>query len=234
MKKTFLLAGAAILFAAGAAQAADIVDAPVSDWSGFYAGINAGYGGGTFDYPANLSIPEFRETGLDYDFGADITASGFFGGLQAGWNYQIDNIVLGVEGDINLSNIESELELYSDTASASLSGGSEVDWYGTARLRAGFLATPDLLLYATGGLAWGSVTAQYDLDLNQFNQLVGEFIPTSDDTSESHMGWTVGGGLEYRLTENIGLFTDARYMFSGVSRLPNNNLMWRYGLRFAF
>ena len=41
MKKTFLLAGAAILFAAGAAQAADIVDAPVSDWSGFYAGINA-------------------------------------------------------------------------------------------------------------------------------------------------------------------------------------------------
>ena len=42
MKKTFLLAGAAILFAAGAAQAADIVDAPVSDWSGFYAGINAG------------------------------------------------------------------------------------------------------------------------------------------------------------------------------------------------
>jgi hypothetical protein len=44
----------------------------------------------------------------------------------------------------------------------------------------------------------------------------------------------VGGGLEYRLTENIGLFTDARYMFSGVSSLPNNNLMWRYGLRFAF
>ena len=130
MKKTFLLAGAAILFAAGAAQAADIVDAPVSDWSGFYAGINAGYGGGTFDYPANITTPAFEEnnpfSGLDYDFGADITASGFFGGLQAGWNYQIDNIVLGVEGDINLSNIESELELYSDTASASISGGSPV------------------------------------------------------------------------------------------------------------
>ena len=44
----------------------------------------------------------------------------------------------------------------------------------------------------------------------------------------------VGGGLEYRFTENIGLFTDARYLFSGVSGLPNNQLMWRYGLRFAF
>jgi hypothetical protein len=44
----------------------------------------------------------------------------------------------------------------------------------------------------------------------------------------------VGGGLEYRLTENIGLFSDARYIFSGVNNLPNNNLMWRYGVRFAF
>ena len=44
----------------------------------------------------------------------------------------------------------------------------------------------------------------------------------------------VGGGLEYRLTETIGVFSDARYMFSGVAGLPDNNLMWRYGLRFAF
>ncbi len=44
----------------------------------------------------------------------------------------------------------------------------------------------------------------------------------------------VGGGLEYRVTENIGLFSDARYLFSGVNGLPNNQLMWRYGLRFAF
>jgi hypothetical protein len=44
----------------------------------------------------------------------------------------------------------------------------------------------------------------------------------------------VGGGLEYRVTETIGLFTDARYLFSGVDGLANNQLQWRYGLRFAF
>jgi hypothetical protein len=44
----------------------------------------------------------------------------------------------------------------------------------------------------------------------------------------------VGGGLEYRVTENIGLFTDLRYLFSDVSGLPNNQMQWRYGLRFAF
>ena len=44
----------------------------------------------------------------------------------------------------------------------------------------------------------------------------------------------VGGGLEYRVTESIGVFSDARYLFSGVNGLPGSQLMWRYGLRFAF
>ena len=44
----------------------------------------------------------------------------------------------------------------------------------------------------------------------------------------------VGGGLEYRFTKNIGLFSDARYLYSGAAGLPGSQLMWRYGLRFAF
>ena len=44
----------------------------------------------------------------------------------------------------------------------------------------------------------------------------------------------VGGGLEYRFTKNIGLFSDARYLYSGAAGLPSSQLMWRYGLRFAF
>ncbi|MBU3665870.1 MAG: hypothetical protein FGM15_08365 [Chthoniobacterales bacterium] len=44
----------------------------------------------------------------------------------------------------------------------------------------------------------------------------------------------VGGGLEYRVTENIGLFSDLRYLFSNVSGLANNQMQWRYGVRFAF
>ena len=44
----------------------------------------------------------------------------------------------------------------------------------------------------------------------------------------------VGGGLEYRITQNIGMFSDLRYLFSGVDGLANNQMQWRYGLRFAF
>ena len=44
----------------------------------------------------------------------------------------------------------------------------------------------------------------------------------------------VGGGLEYRVTQNIGVFSDLRYLFSGVNGLPNNQMQWRYGVRVAF
>ena len=45
---------------------------------------------------------------------------------------------------------------------------------------------------------------------------------------------SIGGGLEYRLTPNIGIFTDLRYLFSAIDGLANNQMQWRYGLRFAF
>jgi len=224
MLKKSLLAGAAMLFVSGAAHAADVIEAvPVADWTGFYLGVHGGFGGGTFDYPMNLTTadldPEFEGPfdNLDYDFGADITSSGFFGGLQAGWNWQMDSLVLGVEGDIALSDITGELEIYSDTADASISGGSTVDWFGTARLRAGFLLTPELLLYGTGGLAWGSVTSGYDIDLNE----IGQF---DDDTSESQMGWTIGAGFEYQVTENISLKTEYLYVDLGEAEILDLDL----------
>jgi hypothetical protein len=70
-----------------------------------------------------------------------------------------------------------------------------------------------------GGANYGNVGGGY---VNSPNRIAGQGF--------GH----VGGGLEYRVTETIGLFSDARYLFSGVNGLPNNQLMWRYGLRFAF
>jgi outer membrane immunogenic protein len=230
MIKKALFASFAVAFGATAANAADIVDTPVSDWSGFYVGVHGGYGGGTFDYPMNVTtdlnsdsdLDESPLDNLDYDFGADLTASGFFGGLQAGWNWQIDSIVLGVEGDIALSDITGEIEIYSDTANSTISGGSTVEWFGTARLRGGFLATSDLLIYATGGLAWGSVNSGYNLDLGGLGGI-------DDDTTESHMGWTVGGGFEYAVTESISLKTEYLYVDLGDAELLDLDLVTALG-----
>lgn len=212
MIRTSLLAGLAILCGAGAAHAADVVEAaPVADWTGFYLGVHGGYGGGKFDYPMTLSGLIINDRSDNLDLGADITAGGFFGGLQAGWNWQMnENIVLGVEGDISKSNIKGELGLHvDDPLNLNIDAGSTVDWFGTARARAGFLATPDFLIYATGGLAWGSVTAHYDLD-----QLGG-----SDDETTDHMGWTLGGGVEYAINDHLSLKTEYLYVDLGKENL---------------
>lgn len=224
MRKIIFFASAAILMGAQAAHAADI--APVaSDWTGFYAGLNGGYGGGTFDYPMNINASYVTPTSdnaaapsvLDYDFGADVTASGFFGGGQIGYNYQIDNFVLGVEGDIAATNIEGKVHLYSDTVNADISGHSEVDWFATARLRGGYAATSNLMLYVTGGLAWGSVTSGYDADLGSYGSL-------SDSTTNSHMGWTLGGGFEYSVTEHLSLKTEYLYVDLGEQKTASLDL----------
>jgi outer membrane immunogenic protein len=223
MLKKSLLATVGVLLCSSVAHAADIAPA-ASDWTGVYVGINGGYGGGTFDYPANFKVsappPVTRAADsyiLDYDFGANLTASGFFGGVQVGYNWQKDNFVLGVEGDISLSNMKGELELYSDTADASVSGKSEVDWFGTARLRAGYTPTADLLVYLTGGLAWGSVTSSYHADL-------GSFGTYSDDNTNSHMGWTIGGGFEYAITEHVSLKTEYLYIDLGSQEVMDQDI----------
>ena len=221
MLKRFLVASVVAVGFVGTANASDMpVEAP-ADWTGFYVGIHGGYGGGTFDYPMNvttdLNFPS-DISNLDYDFGAELTSSGPFGGLQAGRNWQSDSIVLGVEGDIALSNITGEIEIYSDTADASIGGGSTVEWFGTARLRGGFLATSDLLIYATGGLASGSVNSRYEVDAGSFGSLDG-------DTTERHMGWTVGGGFEYAVTESISLKTEYLYVDLGEAELLDLDLV---------
>jgi len=215
MIKKSLLAGAVILFGAGAANAADVVDvAPVTDWTGFYAGLHGGYAWGDIDYSA-----DFRDANLGVlDFNGDDTdMDGFFGGLQAGFNWQMDSIVLlGVEGDISLASIEADTAFRTDFDDA-LRADTTVDWFGTARLRGGFLVTPDLLLYATGGLAWGSVDTSYDLDL------AGVGV-ASNDESTTHLGWTLGGGAEFALSDNLSLKAEYLYVDLGEEEVFDDNI----------
>jgi outer membrane immunogenic protein len=227
MLKKVLFASAAVLVTAQVAHAADVA-VETRDWSGFYLGVNGGYGGGTFDYPmsikasdlppppASVEVASEPDT-FKYNFGAENNASGFFGGAQIGYNYQVDSFVLGIEGDISATNIESKLKLYSNTVNADVSGHSEVDWFATARLRGGYAATSNLLLYVTGGAAWGAVTSGFDADLGGFGNL-------SEDNSTSHMGWTLGGGFEYAVTEHISLKTEYLYVDLGQQNLRNIDL----------
>jgi outer membrane immunogenic protein len=151
MNRILLASVAAISLATGAA-AADLprygapapgyVGAPLYLWTGFYAGLNAGYGWGSSNWDG---VP----TG-------DFDASGPVVGGQIGFNYQYRQAVFGVEGDLNWSDIKGATTVPGCTPAFPCATAN--DWLSTVRGRVGY-AFDRLMPYATAGAAFGNVKA---------------------------------------------------------------------------
>jgi len=148
MKKFLLSSVAAIgLVAAGAASAADLpsrkgpvmapVYAPVFTWTGFYAGVNAGYAFGNVNAGAFALARTVRIGDID----------GITGGGQIGYNYQVGQFVLGLEADLQAADLK---------ASNAFGDRVRTDYYGTVRARVG-VAFDRFMPYVTGGWAYGNV-----------------------------------------------------------------------------
>lgn len=213
MNRTFLSLAAigAITFGAATAHAADLGRAPLYkaapmmppgySWTGFYIGANGGFGGNKFDYPA---------TAGGVSGTASLNSSGFFGGAQIGYNLQLSPLwVVGLETDFDEADIEGKAT--ASTAFGGASAGSKIDWFGTVRGRAGALITPNTLLYATGGWAYGHTTTSASA------ALLGVGAATSIGANQS--GWTVGGGLEYAFNSWLSFKTEYLYVDLGTATL---------------
>lgn len=210
--KTALLATAAVFAFGTAVQAADpIAPLPVTpvspvasgyDWTGFYAGINAGFGSGE----------AYDDDGVIDAFDDDLdSVSGFLGGVQAGANFQAGMFVLGVEGDIQLSTLSQETEAAGADVTVNL------DYFGTVRARAG-VGFDNVLPYVTGGLAYGGVTAESD-DLD-------------DSVSNNHWGWTIGGGVDVGFDESTSFRVEYLYTDLGTQEYETVLGDFDAGLRF--
>lgn len=217
-----LITAALLLGSASFAHAADavvedvIIAAPDFTWTGFYLGLNAGYSWGDFDQTATLApyaSGPLSFGGFSGDYEAD--ADGASGGAQAGYNWQVDRFVFGFEADIQAANIESNvtgseiLEVETPGVPVNLattvSSQTEVEWFGTARLRAGFAPTERLLVYGTGGFAFGRTKSTSSLtgviDPGGFLQttILDNETATSSDT---RTGWAAGAGAEFAIDGN--------------------------------
>lgn len=149
-----LLAGTAVIaLASTAVSAADlpsryaapapvVVAAPVFTWTGFYVGVNAGYGW-------NINDDDVVVGSVTYEVDDE---GGFIGGGQVGYNYQISSFVIGAEADIQYADIGGDNDF-----GGILDDGDNESWFGTVRARGG-VAFHRALIYATGGLAYGEVT----------------------------------------------------------------------------
>jgi len=177
--RVFVLAVLALIGAGSSVQAADMyggrgpytVQQPLNvySWAGPYVGVNLGYAWG--DITHSIASP-----------------SGAAGGLQGGYNWQFGQWVVGIEGDIQASGA-------SDTFAAWKFSNP---WFGTLRGRGGF-ALNNILIYGTGGLAFGSVRAEV-LNLNE---------------SHSVAGWTLGAGAEIGITQNWS--AKAEYLYVNLN-----------------
>jgi outer membrane immunogenic protein len=224
MKKA-LIAGAAFasLLAATNAFAADLpvyskapAVAAVYDWTGLYIGTNLGYswGRGSTDGNAtgtrtvalNAVPPVVTALALPLIGRADV--NGFIGGGQLGYNWQRGTWLYGLEGDIQFSNERGSGDVCTvagcPVGSAVFTRDYKLDWFGTARGRVGFLPAERLLLYATGGLAYGNFSgSSWTLPLD-----VGTW-------SHLQAGWTVGAGVEAALGSNWSVKFEYLYMDLG-------------------
>jgi outer membrane immunogenic protein len=201
-----LLLSAAVLFAMSSIplQAADISMEPEAhDWSGFYIGAHAGYGGtdvnGKFDTDDIVS-PD--QSFLDDGEGPfDMNVDGLFGGVQAGINWQSGSFVIGLEGDVSFVDWSNQIESDVDTDEVV---SSETDFVATLRGRAGF-ALDNLLLFGTAGLAFTDSTFTADDNATTPGVDVG-----SVDFND--IGLALGGGAEYALDERWSVKAEGLYI----------------------
>ena len=122
MMRSLLLASACAVCAATPALAQSA--AAAAHWSGFYAGINAGYGGDSFKYPIHGTFTPSLGVPTAVSGAASQTSSGFIGGGQLGYDYQIsDGLVIGAVADIDATSIEGKTAL-SGSVSGALTGGA--------------------------------------------------------------------------------------------------------------
>ena len=247
-------AAVAVIGFASVASAADLpvkapayAPPPVYSWTGFYIGLNGGYGwrdGSQINFTANDPYAvAFLAGGVGIG-GTPVVPpanrlGGGFGGFQIGYNWQVSpKWLVGVETDFQGSSIDgigTTASLVSaPTLTATVSAEQHVRWFGTVRARLGFLAQDNLLIYGTGGLAYGRIDENINVGvagttgglvvtgIGPFNaSCVATGTTTASPncfigaSSRTATGWTAGAGGEYAVSRNVTIKAEYLYVNLG-------------------
>ncbi len=226
-----LLSACAFIPSAGAADlGGSLKDQPAYvapfTWTGRYLGLNAGYGWGH----TRTHVEPLPDVNTFFDLRPvrlNPNPDGALGGAQIGYNWQTGSLVFGAEADFQGANISgTAVEAPIINSQGNVYGGNgdhirvhrSLDWFGTARLRAGITAwEPRVLLFATGGLAFGQVKGDANTD----------FRPTGTtqypaDFSDTRTGWVLGGGFEWAFNDNWSFKTEYLHMDFGSKSVTAN------------
>ncbi len=209
MRRQILLASVGAIAIAGSAFAADlpyrgpppvyVPPPPIFTWSGLYLGVQIGYAWGSdpIDVATNGVPVAFFNT----------QPTGVIGGAHVGYNLQIAQWVVGLEGSVDGTSLRGSRFSSPVPVLVEMSTRSPVQ--GSIRARLG-VAFDRVLIYGTGGAAFASIENDYSIGFPFF---------LSETDSKTRAGWTVGGGIEYAITNNWSI--GAEYRYSDFGRSPD-------------
>jgi outer membrane immunogenic protein len=234
----------------------------VYGWNGFYGGLNAG---GTWANSNSVNTVSSPVTGFvdgiapgSFAATSALGATGdiplgnnasFIGGGQIGYNWQFAPTWLaGLEADLQgvshnggSGTLGTSLGLptnpvfFPDTIKTQISSSSSLDYFGTVRGRLGLVATPTVLLYGTGGLAYGGVKASTSISqsnndcVNFPGNCVQSSAATAGSLSTTRAGWTAGAGLEWMFAQHWSAKAEYLYYDLGSVTFNNGSLAYTNG-----
>jgi outer membrane immunogenic protein len=225
-------------------KAPAVVPAVVYDWTGFYVGGNAG---GVWADPSVdvhttntfLNTPVLTALGLTTGPAAAVASTanigvrsnGFIGGVQAGYNYQRGTWLAGVEADIQgidsstgsstITQVAPRIGQPGDTVTATLGVSERLNYLGTVRGRIGFLPQPSVLLYATGGLAYGGVQSSTTISGGETPNTGITNFAGFGNLSSTRVGYTVGAGAEWKFAPQWSV--KAEYLYYDLGNTSYSN-----------
>ncbi|QWG15331.1 outer membrane beta-barrel protein [Bradyrhizobium sediminis] len=242
--KNSLAAAAILAMGATAAQAADlpyrkappVAVAPAYDWTGFYVGANAGWVG-SVNNDVGLTGTDTGGGGFGSELADGSTPrtfntrySGFIGGGQVGYNKQFGTWLLGVEADImgsNASASATHINLpqppFPARSAITTVVSNKLNYLGTVRGRLGVVVNNPLLLYVTGGLAYG----QTELGVSSVCPTCGPARNLATTSGPTNFGWTVGAGAEWMFAANWT--AKVEYLYYDLGTNTTAPLVYNYG-----
>lgn len=231
-----------------AASSQYAVNGSALNWTGFYAGLNAGYNFSSSnnvnvvtDINALSALTDSGEASASADAGRGsflLNNNGVSGGGQVGYNWNfLNNFVTGFEADIqgiaggsqskSLSQSVADVSFPDYSVFSDITVSKSINYLGTIRNQLGYLVTPTLLVSVTGGLAYAGVKLKTSINQSLVPP-VSALTPswgTARNYSNTLFGWTVGGNIEWMLHSNWSVKVEYLYYNLGNATYSSGELV---------
>lgn len=201
---------ASVVLSLGSAMAADLPPlykarpaVAAYNWNGFYVGAHIGGAWEHRDFSQTTTVGPLVESG-------SLTSSSVSGGGQIGYNWAINNFLLGLEADVSGTGLNASTQTF-NLVGASPGWNQKTDFFGTARGRVG-LISDNWLFYGTGGLAWA------DDQFTRTQLTAGGGSPPAGfvaSNNATRIGWAAGAGIEWGFAANWSAKLEYLYMNLG-------------------